>query len=284
VRRAALLVISLALLAPAQSQGQPPLSRGFSVERHLQRNPYDYAARKDLAAAHRQARDYSSAYYHAAWLTWLASRQYADSEFGTSFLTNRGVRDRAARGTGSGPVRAAIAAIDAKHLIRSTCLNGAIAQQAPRLRGEVAHLLARAEEAQAGSGKNDPVARMATAHLALALDDALRFQGGAEAPRQRLLILRKAASCAAAAAAWVPECPGPHRLLAVTRARMAEIERDSQFWDLSIAAGERAYELDPDDTELPELLWMLHLRAGHWEEAKRWQARVEAAAASCPPD
>jgi len=284
VRQATFAVLALMLLAPAPSQGQQPISRGLSVERQLQREPYDYAARAHLVGAYRQARDWSSAYYHAAWLTWLASRQYADSEFGWPFLGNREMRDRAAAAGGYGGVSAAVAAVEATRMLHNTCLNGAIAQQAPRLRVEITDLLVRAEDAEEDSGKNDAVTRMAIAHLALALDDTLCFQGDAQSPRQRLPILRKAASCAAAVAAWLPECPGPHRVLAVTRARMAEIEHSRHFWTLSIAAAERAHKLDPQDTGLLELLWMLHLRAGHWEEARRWQARVEGTAAECLSD
>jgi len=101
-----------------------------------------------------------------------------------------------------------------------------------------------------------------------------RLRGGAS----RLSVLRTAASRAETVAAWLPEAPGPHRLLAVIRARLAEMDGRGELWELAIAEANRGYELDPADPYLAELLWTLHLRAGDWAEAEAWQARVEAAA------
>jgi len=77
--------------------------------------------------------------------------------------------------------------------------------------------------------------------------------------------------------AWLPESPGAHRTLAVIRARLAELDNQPELWDLAIAEANRARQLDPADTTLVEFLWTVHLRAGHWAEAKRWQARLKAA-------
>jgi len=44
----------------------------------------------------------------------------------------------------------------------------------------------------------------------------------------------------------------------------------------AFAEAARAHQLDPADASLVELLWTLHLRAGHWAQAKGWQARLNA--------
>ncbi len=49
-----------------------------------------------------------------------------------------------------------------------------------------------------------------------------------------------------------------------------------ELWGLAIAEVERARQLDPDDASLAVMLWTLHLRAGNWAEAKKWQQLSEA--------
>ncbi|MCJ7822129.1 MAG: hypothetical protein MUQ26_03445, partial [Armatimonadetes bacterium] len=99
---------------------------------------------------------------------------------------------------------------------------------------------------------------------------------GSDRRRSRLNILRQAASRAAAVVSWLPDSPGAHRTLAAVRARFAEIDNQPELWDLAIAEADRAYQLDPADASFVEFLWTLHLRAGHWIEAQRWQARLKA--------
>jgi hypothetical protein len=176
---------------------------------------------------------------------------------------------------------AVLAAVEAEQSLFNTCLNGAIAQHATRLRRDLSGLAQTAEGMAAGSRRGDPVVRMALARLALSLDDALLFEGSSSAKRTRIQLLRAAASRAEAAAAMAPEAPGPHRTLAVIRARLAELDSRTALWDIAISEAERARELDVADRSLAELLWTLHLRAGHWDEARLWQERVEGAAGVC---
>ena len=254
----------------------------LSREEQVSRDPYDYAARADLVAAYRGAGDHASAYYHAAWLSWLASREYAESQAGSLSLRDRGLRDRAARMGTKGPVAAAIAAVKAKRLLQATCLNGAIAQQTPRLRAEISDLLAQAERADSETGKADPVATIAVAHLCLALDDVLALEDAPESGRLRSQVLRKAASQATAVVTWLPKSSGAHRTLAIVRARLADLpagrqaglDNRAELWNLATAEGARAQELDPADPALAEVLWVLHLRAGHWAEARKWQGEA----------
>jgi hypothetical protein len=171
--------------------------------------------------------------------------------------------------------------VAAERGLYDTCLGGAAAQQVKRLAGETADLLGRAERAEAASGPNDPVARMALARLALTLDDVLALGDGEEARGARLSVLRQAASRAAAVAAWVPEAPGPHRLLGCIRARQAELEGMEARWELAIEGVETARRLDPEDESLLEMLWVLNLRAGRWEEAREWEARLESVPGTC---
>ena len=273
-----ILLLTLALaLCPAAACGSAAPS---SLEAQLERAPYDYPARQDLVAAYRESRDYGAAYYHAAWLAWLAAGQYADSDLGWAFLRPREFRDRASRSDTPG-LQVILAAVEAQQKLHDTCFNGAIAQQAGRLRKDISDLLARAEQSESDATKNDPVARIALAHLALTLDDALVFEDTSASRRARPPVLRAAASRAAAVAAWLPDAPGPHRTLALIRARLAELDNRPALWDLAIAEAERAFELDPEDPRLAELLWTLHLRAGRWAEAKVWESRVAPPPGEC---
>jgi hypothetical protein len=233
-------------------------------------------------AAYRAAGDYASAYYHAAWLAWLASREYADSENGAAFLREPGARDRAARGRNES-LAAVLAATEAQRLLYNTCLNGAIAQQAPRLRRDLADLLARTEKDAAK--QDDPLVRLALAQLGLSLDDALVFENDKEAgPRIRLTVLRGAAARAEAVTSALPESPGAHRMLAIIRGRLAELDNRAALWELAITEAQRAYELDATDPSIVELLWTLHLRAGHREQARLWEKRLVDSLAACDSD
>ncbi len=261
---------------PSAAYGADPAS----LEQHLRRNPCDYSARRDLVIAQAGSADFAAAYYHAAWLAWLGPREYAGSAEGVPFVRSRLNRDRA-RLHATSSTATITAAVEARQLLLDTCLNGAIAQQTTRLRRDISDLAERAEETAAAASRNDPVVRMALAELALTLDDVLVFEGGNSTKRSRVRTLRAAASRAEAAAAMVPEAPGPRRLLAVIRSRLAELDGMPDLWDLAIAEAESARQLDPSDAYLSEILWVLHLRAGHWEQARLWQRRVEAASEAC---
>ena len=277
--RMLLVMLLLALLpAVASTDGDPS-----ALEARLARSPYDDAARQDLVAAYRDSRDYGPAYYHAAWLAWLAVGQYADSDLGSAFLRTREFRDRASRSDLRG-LQVVLAAAEAQRKLHDTCFNGAISQQAGRLRKDIADLLARAAAAESGAARNDPVVRIALARLALTLDDALIFENTSASHRARPAVLRSAASRATAVAAWLPDAPGPRYTLALARARLAELDNRSAFWDLAIAEAQRALQLDPDNPRIVELLWTLHLRAGLWAEAREWESRVGSSAGTCDAD
>lgn len=277
MRAAFALLLGLALLLPCDASAESAVTHIADRETELARDPYAFAIRERLVAEARDVGDYAAAYQHSAWLVWLAPRRYADSDVGLPFLRDTDSRNRASFNQ-TGVIAVVIAAVQAEQLLSNTCFNGAIAQQATRLRTEITDLLARAEQAEAETRRPDPLSRIALAQLCLSLDDALAFEGTAEGRRARLKLLQQAASRAAAVAAWLPECPGPHRTLSVIRARLAELDNRSDLWDLAIAEAERALQLDPADTTLLELLWVLNLRAGRWAEAKSWQARLDAAA------
>ena len=284
MRAALAILLAVSILAPLGAWAESPApgiaareaelaSDITAQEAELARDPYAYDVRRRLVAQARAAGDHAVAYYHAAWLAWLAQQQYADSDAGLAYLRDRAARDRASR-TAPVSLAPAIAAVEAKELLANSCCNGAIGEQAARLSARITDLIARAEEAEARTGGRDPVARIALAHLYLSLDDAFIFAGASDRRRTRLRTLRQAASRAAAVVAWLPESPGAHRPLAVIRARLAEIDNQPELWDLAIAEADRAHQLDPADTSLVELLWTLHLRAGNWTEASRWQARL----------
>lgn len=272
--------LGLALVLLAAPSSAAAATDVGSLHEHVRRDPYDYAARRELVATQSESGDLAAAYYHAAWIAWLGPGEYGDSLQGSAFLRSRANRERARRDGGS-EVVTVIAAVEARQLLLDTCLNGAIAQQAARLRRDLLDYAERAQETAATASRNDPVVRMALAHLALTLDDALAFEGSASSKRARLGVLRAAASRAQAAASMLPEAPGPHRLAAVIRSRMAELDNDPDLWGLAIAEAERAWQLDSSDLGLCQLLWALHLRAGHWDEAKLWEQRVAAAAGVC---
>ena len=256
----------------------------YDADPALGRDPYRYTARQLLVRQCRGDRYYASAYWHAAWLAWFAPQRFANSGEGGAFLRDRGNRDRAASDP-AGPLPV-IAAVDARRLLDNSCLSGTLAQQAPRLRREIADLLARAEQQEAAAARDDPVSRIALAHIALALDDALQLDSPSVLTAFRLSLLRTAATRVETVAAWLPDAPGPHRLLAVVRARLAVADGRGEQWDLAIAEANRAYQIDAADPYLTELLWTLHLRAGHWAEAATWKLKVEAdsRAMSAPGD
>ncbi|MFB3880196.1 MAG: hypothetical protein ACE149_02980 [Armatimonadota bacterium] len=277
--RAAAVVALLALLAAAT-----PLMGArwiYDPDPKLARDPYRYPARQLAVRQRRRDRAYAAAYWHAAWLAWLAPRRYASSGEGEAFIRDRGNRDRASSDPAA-PL-AAIYAVDARRLLENSALSGTLAQQSPRLRAEIADLLQRAEQQEAAAARDDPVSRVALAQLGLALDDAIQLQRAGPQDAQRLSVLRAAATRAEAVAAWLPDAPGAHRLLAVIRARLADLSPDdggsadaAARWELAIAEAERARQLDPSDAYLTELLWTLHLRAGDWKEAAAWKRKLEA--------
>lgn len=274
---------TLATLPASLARQAGGLRGTSSPEEQLRRHPYNYAARKDLVGACRQVGDYAGAYYHAAWLAWLAPRSYAESDAGAAMLRDRSLEDRAARTDQQGRLQAVIAAVRAKRLLVNSSLSGTIAQHASGARSKISDLLAEAEQADSQPERPDPVARIASAQLCLTLDYALALEAAPASRPLRTEILRKAASRATDVCAWLPDSPGAHRTLAVIRARLAELDNRPELWGLAFAEAERAHQLDPDDTSLPEMLWVLHLRAGHWAEAQRWRQRAAAtAAAGCP--
>ncbi len=271
--------------APLQSRISPPAPGAeYWPSMRALPPPDEYSARQTLVDGLRLNGDLAGAYRTAAWLAWLAPRRYSESSQGAGFLRDRGNRDRAA--ADSQTLAPVIAAADADRRLRDACLRGTIAQQAERLRRDIADMLAEAEAAAADGGRNDPVTRMALAQLGITLDDAITLEsaGGAGSSVQvsRESVLRTAATRAAAVAAWLPQAPGPHRSLAIIRGRLASLDGRSELWDEAIAEANRTYELDAADPYLPELLWTLNLRAGHWTEAVTWRARIEAATGPMP--
>lgn len=284
MRAAALVALAAlsALSCPAWGQlgGLPdPDSDLASLRAALGKDPYSYNTRRRLVQTFAKRGDHLSAYYHAAWLAWLAPQRYAESEAGWKLLRDRRARDRAAASQTPGPTALVIAAVDADRLLARTCLDGAISQQASRLRAEITDLIAQAEQTEAALGqianlpqsRPDPLSRLALARLYLTLDDSLRLEHAHDSQRARTQALRKAASLASAVALWLPKSPGAHRTLAIAWARLAQLGERSDLWELAIYECETAQALDPADQTLTEMVWTLHLRAGHWPEASRWQ-------------
>jgi hypothetical protein len=274
-------VAILALILPRAAAADRVRVDFTQWEKQLSRGPYDSESRQQLVDAYSESGEHGGAYYHAAWLTWLAAREYADSEAGEALLHSRDARERAARRGEFSGLPVIIDAVRAKQLLYSACLSGTVAQQASRLRGEIVDMLARAEQVASEGRRHDPVVRIALAHMALSLDDAIRFESGRDSRRARLSVLRKAASRASSVAARLPESPGPPRLMSVIRSRMAELDNRPALWELALKEAERAYSLDAANTALLEVLWTLNLRAGNWEAARAWQARLEAHSAEC---
>ncbi len=274
----------------ASADRQTEVGAPAQWEKRISQDPYDYEAHRMLVNAYRRVGKHDQAFLEAAWLAWLAPKSWAESEQGFPYLRDRRARDRAASAR-KGSAEVVVAAVDVRRSLYDCCADGAIAQQATRLRTEVEETLARLQRtsgAPSGSGglateapprttsarPGGPVARMATADIYLALDDILALEGASDSQQARTQALRAAAGQADAASAALPEAPGPHRALAVIRGREAELSGNSEMWGLAIAEGEHAYRLDPKDTALPEMLWALTLHAGRWEEAKRWEAVV----------
>ena len=194
--RIPLLALACALLMvgsphPASGGGArvsaDPLAR-------LDRNPYDYAARRELVEQRLAAREHTSAYYHAAGLYWLAPKQHAEAGFG--YLSDRRLRERARAAGPEGAVSIVVGAVTARQRLVDACLRGTIATQTSFLQREVSQLLAEAERNARVLAKGDPVVRAALADLSLTLDDALRFEGGSGSRRERLKVLRRAAGLA----------------------------------------------------------------------------------------
>jgi hypothetical protein len=283
MRRLRLLPVLVLVIGWASAWGAASAPGGESLRLRALRNPLDWEARQGLVEASRAAGDHLAAYYHAAWLAWLGPRRYAD--VGMGYLRDRRARDRAAAGVHSHPAATVVAVLRSRGGLLDTCFNGAIAQQATRLRKEVAHALAQAEKERGSMGAADPVAWSACVWLGLTLDDLLALESAPASSRLRRQVLRKTASQAAAVAARVPDSPGAHRTLAIVRARIAELDNRTELWELAIAEAESAQSLDPDDRDLLAMLWGLNLHAGHWEEARCWRERLaEQSQAPCPAD
>ena len=242
-----------------------------ALQTRLARSPYDYEARRELVEACRRDGDHASAYYQAAWLAWLAPRSYAESGAGLVLLRDQRARDRAAVEGKAHGAAAVVAAMDGRRAFLDSCLNGAIVQQASRVRADLTKLIAVAEEAEGRVGRADPVARSAIAQLYLLLDACLVFEDTPESRRARPRAVQKAVSLATTVAAWLPESPGAHRMVAVSRARQAELENRTEWWEVAVEASRRAAALDPEDARLSEMVRALHLRAGQWSEARRWE-------------
>ena len=261
MRTAATLALLLMLL-PVAARAAVPDSFGP--------DPYDYHAREQLVRTYRQSGDFAAAYYHAAWLVWLAPKRYATSDVGIKLLHDRRGRDEAARAA-SEAVAVAASAVNAEELLFDTCLNGAIPGQSSRVRAEVTEMLRSAEDTDRRLGRPDPVARMALAHLYLTLDDCLVLDSAVDSARERPRALQKAVSLASAVAEDLPKSPGAHLTLAIARARLAGIENRTELWSMAIEECKMAQALDPYDPDLTPMIWTLCLRAGRWDEAKRWE-------------
>jgi hypothetical protein len=267
VNRAALTIATLIASVLAQA-----VASAGEIARGPQ-DPYNYLARERLVTSSRRAGEYDAALYHAAWLYWLAPREYA--ERAEEVLGDRQVLDRARRAGREGPVEVVLAAVEARRVRLDVCLSGRVESQAPVREERITNLIARAEAAQVRGGGSDPVIRGALADLYLTLDDIISLSGSPARVKARRQTLHRAVAAAEAVTQSLPNAPGAYRLLTVARARLAELSNDPEEWDLAITACAHALAPDPDDAALCETMWGLHLRAGHWEEAKRWQSRCE---------
>jgi hypothetical protein len=305
VTRLVALATAAALLVGAQipSAGGGAPASPEALERVLADDPCEFASRSLAVSGYHEKGEHALAYYHAAWLAWLGPGEFRAGLTGERFLLDREHRDRAAA-QGGNELEAVLAAVAARRMVADSCLGGTIAQQASRLRKDIAAMLERAQTAAGAGGgvpfgsapfgsargeqgrrelrqRSDPVSRMALVELALSLDDAMVLEGGAGDPA-RLPVLRAAATGAETVAAWLPEAPGPHRTLAIIRARLADLgmgrqagpDTRGELWRMAVAEGQRARQLDPSDPYLAELLWALCLRAGDWEQAAVWEGEV----------
>lgn len=265
-RLAALMALVAAALAAALAGPAAPGATAGRSGAH----PYDYVSRQALVESLRQAGDHAGAYYHAASLAWLGPREYKGAAAGGGLVRDQRARERAAVADPQGVTAVIAAAAEAGQRLAAVALDGAIAQQARQVRREVEELVTKAEQVDRAVVGADPVARVALARIYLTLDDCLQLEGGQAAARARAPVLSRAASLAATVARWLPRSPGAQRTLAIARARLAALERRRELWEVAIESCERAHALDPADPELTEMVWTLHLRAGHWEEARRW--------------
>jgi len=89
------------------------------------------------------AREHASAYYHAAWLYWLAPKEQAEAGF--AYVADRRLRDRARAAGPDGAVSIVVGAVTARQQLVDACLRGTIATQTSFLQREVSQLLAEAE-------------------------------------------------------------------------------------------------------------------------------------------
>ena len=233
---------------------------------------YGYAARQALVTRLATNGDDAGALYQAAWLAWLAPNRYAGPA--RSQLRDAAFLNRAQRGAGGRPAEVALAALSAQRLFYDTCGAGATLPRAARLEDSISQTLARAEAVQARLAQNDPVARAAMVVLYLTRDDVMCLRNGAVRGQERKPLLRKAVSLAESVVDAAPEAPGGYLLLAKLRARLAALTGETTQWEAALAACTQAVAADPDDPVLIEMMWGLQLRAGHWEQAKEWEARA----------
>ncbi len=234
-------------------------------------DPYDYTAHQRLAAEARHEGRPSTALYHIAWLVWLAPHDYTKAAEG---LLREDMRlSNAGLPAGSPTATVVILAGSARRELANACGRGVLPSQAARLQTTVLDLVQQAEQSQVTRTENDPVARIAMADLYLTLDDAMRLASAAD--RDRKPVLQRAVTLGEAVTRALPEAPGAPRLTAAARARLANLTNGPEDWDAAIASGTQALVLDQDDPVLWELMWSLNLRAGHWDEAKKWQQRCQ---------
>lgn len=265
MRRAGLLLLAALLLAAGASFGQPSSTPGEPAD------PYDWAARERLAKQARTRGDSAAALYQAGWLAWLGTHGYVKAAEG---MLREGARaSNVGTPAASGAVTVVILAATARREVANACGNGVLPSQRARLEATVRDLIAQAEGSQKARQENDPVARIGLADLYLTLDDVLHLSG--KTARDRKPVLQRAVTLSEAVGRAVPDAPGAHRLAASAWARLADLSNEAGAWDLAITACAHALAPDPDDPVLWELMWTLHLRAGHWAEAKRWQQQCQ---------
>lgn len=171
------------------------------------------------------------------------------------------------------PAAIVLAALEARRSWCNVCLSGRVSSQAALREAHITGLIERAQEVQRRLGRTDPLVRMALADLYLTLDQLISLRAGVVGVQERTQVLRKAVAAAESASQSLPQAPGAYRMLTAARARLADLSNDPGERDLAISACAHALAADPDDPELCETMWGLHLRAGHWIEARRWERR-----------